>query len=208
MSYFNLPTSTDVNRFIPKNAFDAFISAKQKRKFAEVIEKITWLSKLSKETINLTGTEIQEIQIFEVKLKEQVYPKDLLDIIDKAIPYPIVFLLEFQEQILISTSKKHIHVLNQDNAVLDWSFHSDWIAHSASAYKLNLKLNLDYVYANLCSQLSNYPETSLSINKIVEFDKNKKGLQKQIADIENAIKVEKQFNKKVELNIKLKKLKI
>ena len=122
MNYFNLPISTNVNRFIPKNAFDAFTSAKQKKKFTDVIDKITWLNKLSKETINLTGKEVLELQIFEIKLKEECYPKDLLDIIDKSIPYQIIFVLSYHDIILISTSKKHNHPLNQDNAVVDWSF--------------------------------------------------------------------------------------
>ena len=206
MSYFNLPLTTNVNRFIPKNAFDTVTNSKQKKKFAEVIDKISWLNKISKETVNLTGTEIQEIQIFEVKLKEKIYPKALLDIIDKSIPYPIVFVLEFQDEILISTSKKHNHLLNQDKAVLDWSFSSSWFTVSKSTYQFNLKISLDYVYNLLCAQLSNYPNLNLEINEIIEFDKNKKTLQKQISELENAIKVEKQFNKRVELNIALKHL--
>ena len=35
MSYFNLPASTIVNRFIPKNAFDDYTNTKQKKKFVE-----------------------------------------------------------------------------------------------------------------------------------------------------------------------------
>ena len=40
----------------------------------------------------------------------------------------------------------------------------------------------------------------------VEFDKRIKFLKKQISELENTIKSEKQFNKQVELNIKLKGL--
>ncbi len=206
MSYFNLPISTNVNRFIPKNAFDAFTNAKQKKKFIDIIDKITWLNKLSKETINLTGKEVLELQIFEIKLKEECYPKDLLDIIDKSIPYEIIFVLSYQDAILISTSKKHNHPLNQDNAVVDWSFATNWFVTTENSYQLNLKISLDFVYADFCSQLSNYTQEQKDITKIIDHDKYLKGLKKQIADLKKAIKAEKQFNKKVELNIQLRLL--
>lgn len=208
MSYFDLPISTNVNRFIPKNAFDAFTNAKQKKKFTDVIDKITWLNKLSKETINLTGKEITELQIFEIKLKEECYPKDLLDIIDKSIPYQIIFVLSYQNAILISTSKKHTHPLNQDNAVVDWSFATEWFISKENNYQLNLKISLDFVYTDFCSQLSNYNQEQIDIDKIIDHDKYLKGLKKQIAELKKAIKAEKQFNKKVELNIQLRKLSI
>ena len=205
MSYFNLPISTNVNKFIPKNAFDAFTNAKQKKKFIEVIDKITWLNKLSKETINLSGKETSELQIFEIRLKEECYPKDLLDIIDKSIPYQIIFVLSYQDAILISTSKKHNHPLNQDNAVVDWSFATNWFVATENIYQLNLKISLDFVYADLCSQLSNYTLEQNDITKIIDHDKNIKGLKKQIADLKKAITAEKQFNKKVEINLQLRR---
>lgn len=203
MRYFNLPISTIVNRFIPKSSFDSFANTKQKKKFTDLVDKITWFNKLSKETINLSGKEISELQIFELKLKEQVYPKDLLDIIDKSIPYPIIFILSFQDTILLSTSKKHLHPLNQDNAVIDWYFKSEWFLANENNYQLNLKINIDFIYADFCSQLSNYSKEQKDIATIIEYDKTIKGLQKQIADLENAINSENQFNKKVEMNLLL-----
>jgi hypothetical protein len=203
MSYFNLPISTVVNRFIPKNAFNEFANAKQKQRFVEVVDKIFWLNKLSKETINLAGKEIAEIQIFELKLKGKLYPKDLLDIIDKAIPYQIIFILSYSDLLLLSTSKKHNHPIKQDNSVLDWSFSTDWFINEQSVYQLNLKISLDFIYADFCAQLSNYISEQKDINNIIDSDKKIKGLKKQISELQGAIKTEKQFNKKVELNLLL-----
>ncbi len=207
MSYFKLPISSNVNRFIAKNAFDAFTTPKQKKKFAEIIDKITWLNKLSKESINVAGKEIIEIQIIEIKLKEKGYPKDLLDIIDKAIPYEIIFVLTYQDAIMFSSSKKHNHPVKQDNAVLDWTFASTWIMLSENKYHLNLKISLDYIYSDFCSQISNYPNEQKEINQIIEYDKKLKSIKKQITDLESAISSEKQFKNKVELNIQLNQTK-
>ena len=104
-------------------------------------------------------------------------------------------------------SKKHHHPLNQDNAVVDWSFASDWLIHSADNYKLNLKISIDFIYADFCSQLSNYANETKDIANIIEHNKTLKGLEKQIVELENAIVSEKQFNNKVALNIQLNQAK-
>ena len=71
MTYFELPKSTIVNRFIPKNAFDEYTNSSQKKKFTDIIDKITWQNKLSKDTINLDGVDVKELQVFEIKLKKK-----------------------------------------------------------------------------------------------------------------------------------------
>ena len=50
MSFFNLPKQTQVNKSIPKNAFDSYINSKQKKLFVDIIERIRWTNKLSVET--------------------------------------------------------------------------------------------------------------------------------------------------------------
>lgn len=207
MSYFNLPISTNVNRFIPKNSFDSYCTPKQKRKFAEIIDKITWLNKISKETINVVGKDIIEIEIIEIKLKEKAFPKDLLEVIDRSIPYEIIFVLTFDEEILLCTSKKHVHPINPDNAVIDWSFVSDWCLLKENIYQLNLKISLDYIYSDFCLQISNGPKELKDIGQLIEHDKKTKGLKKQVLDLERNISSEKQFKNKVVLNIKLNKAK-
>jgi hypothetical protein len=206
MTYFELPKSTIVNRFIPKNAFDGYTNSSQKKKFSEIIDKITWLNKLSKETINLDGNEVKEIQIFEIKLKRKEKIQLLLNIIDKAIPYHIIFIISCGEEIYLSTSKKHNHINNENKAVIDWSFTTDWLSISKKKIVLNLKENIDFIYTNFCSQISGFQ--SKDIKEIIENDSVKTKLKRQIEDLEIKIKNEKQFKLKVEMNERLKNLKI
>lgn len=205
MSYFELPKSTIVNRFIPKNAFDDYTNSSQKKRFADKIEKITWINKLSKETINLNGNEVKEIQIFEIKLKVKENIQQLLNIIDKAIPYHIIFILKFGEETYLSTSKKHNHINNENTAVIDWNFSSEWHPLSKKKASLHLKESIDFIYTNFCSQISGFE--SKNIKEIIENDSLKTKLKKQIEDLETKIKKEKQFNLKVEMNERLKNLK-
>jgi hypothetical protein len=89
MELFKLPHTAKVNRVIPKNAFDSYTTAKQKKQFTYLIARITWTHKLSKDTVNLEGKDIKEIQVFRIELKVKEEIQTVLDIIDKSIPYNI-----------------------------------------------------------------------------------------------------------------------
>ena len=205
MTYFELPKSTIVNRFIPKNAFDDFTNSSQKKKFTDTIDKITWLNKLSKDTINLNGNAVKEIQIFEIKLKTKEKIQTLLNVIDKAIPYHIIFIVTFGEETYLSTSKKHNHINNENIAVIDWNFISDWQHNKEKKISLNLKESIDFIYTDFCSQISGFH--CKNIKEIIEKDSSKTKFKKQIQELELKIKKEKQFNLKVDMNEKLKELK-
>lgn len=204
MTYFELPKSTIVNRFIPKNAFDDYTNSSQKKKFTDTIDKITWLNKLSKDTINLDGNDVKEIQIFEIKLKTKEKIQPLLNIIDKAIPYHIIFIVTFGEETYLSTSKKHNHINNENTGVIDWNFISDWQSSREKKKTLNLKESIDFIFTDFCSQISGFK--SKNILEIIEQDSSKTKLKKQIDLLELKIKNEKQFNNKIEMHLQLKML--
>ena len=153
MKVFDLPYSTEVNKVIPKNAFEVYSSPKQKKQFTELVQRITWLNKLSVETTNLISIEIKEIQIFHFELKSKQKIDSLISVVDKAIPYPIVFIISIENEYYISTSKKHLHPINPNNAIIDWTFESDWILKNEIKFSLNLKKNLDEVYFDFWNQL-------------------------------------------------------
>lgn len=201
---FNLPLSTKVDRFIPKNSFDSFISARQKKLFAESVSKIRWLNKLSIETINLDG---DEIEIFEVQLKQKYGLLSILDTIDRAIPYSIVFVVSFENETLLSVSKKHIHQTNKNQAVVDFRFSTDWFNPNHLNYELTLKKNLNFVLSDICAQISDRKhDKELNIQDLIDKEIMIKQINQKIERLRSQIRNSKQFNSKVELNIKLKEL--
>lgn len=206
MGYFSLPITTKVNKVVPKNAFDNYTNTKQKKAFTERIARITWTNKLSKETTNLISKEITEIQIFLIELKVKEDIQVVLDIIDKSIPYPIIFSVKFGEEFYFSTSTKHSHPVNEDNAVIDWTFRTNWINKDNHGFTINLKKDLDSVYKDFCVQLTG--KSSLDKNsliKIVDYQRQVDLLEKNILKLKLSIKKTKQFNRKVELNDELNK---
>lgn len=205
MELFSLPHTAKVNRVIPKNAFDPYTNTKQKKLFTDQILRITWLQKLSPDTVNLEAKEIKELQIFkiELKVKEEIEP--LLEIIDKAIPYNIIFIVEESDRIYLSTSTKHPHPVNENNSVIDWTFKTSWFLRKENTYSLHLKKSLDAVYHDFCIQLSGKKSIGQkSLKDLIHYNKQVETLEKEIMQIKRSIKNSKQYKYKVELNVLLK----
>lgn len=207
MEIFSLPHSTKVNRVIPKNAFDSYTTAKQKKLFTDLIARITWIHKISTETVNLESQDIKEIQIFDIELKAKEDIQPVLNIIDRAIPYHIIFIVEHEHLIYLSTSTKHPHPVNEDNAVIDWTFKTDWFVPEENKYTLQLKKSVDAVYHDFCIQLSGKASmASKPIQDLIAYKKQVSTLEKEIARLRSGISQKKHFKDKVELNLKLKAL--
>lgn len=205
MDFFHLPERTKVGRVVPKNAFDAYTNTKQKKLFTDCIQRITWTHKLSNETANLEAKDIKEIQVFKVELKQKSDILEILEIINKSIPYHIVFWVEHNQEAYISTASKHLHPTNNNFAVIDWTFISDWFFKFNNSFTFNLTGNLDVVFKDLCVQLTRKPELSKhSLDSIVNYEREVVSLKKEIKQLKSAISQSKQFNQKVQLNIKLK----
>ena len=52
MNPFILPPTSEVNKIIPKNAFDIFTNSKEKKQFSEFVNKMIWLNNINQwETI-------------------------------------------------------------------------------------------------------------------------------------------------------------
>lgn len=208
MEFFDLPDKVKVNRVVPKNAFDSFTNSKQKQLFTDVIKRITWSYKLSENTTNLPAKEIKEIQIFYIELKQKEKIQSLLDILDKSIPYPIIFLVNYEEEYYFSTSTKHPHPINENISVMDWTFNSEWMKEEEmKRYSLPLKKSLSNVYEGFCHQLAGEDKTS-TLADLVEYQEKQATLEAAIDQLQKKMKSSRtHFKEKVELNQELNKKK-
>lgn len=207
MNLFTLPKPALVNRVIPKNSFEAYSNPKLKRNFIDHVFRITWLYKLAPETINLPAKEISEIQIFRIELKQQIDITSVLELIDRVIPYPIIFLVVFQSKMYISAAAKHPHPLNENNSVIDWTFKSGWFNTTAGKYNLNLKKSLDHAFYDFCIQLSgNSSRSNKKMPELIQFHREKATLEKEIKILKANITSSKSFKDKVAFNLQLQSM--
>lgn len=205
---FDLPASTIVDKTIPKNTFDEYATPKQKRLFTNSVAKIKWANKLSEQTVNLHGNEVQEIQIFEIELKERTNISELISLMNRVIPYPILFEIRHEEFLMYSIAQKHSHPTNENQAVVDWTFTTEWKTQKESNFVLQLAHNLDFVFSEICFQISGKQSfKDRDISKLIELEQKMKQLNFSIEKLTTLIKSCKQFNRKVELNRKLRILK-
>lgn len=202
-----LPTSTIVDKIVPKNSFDEYATTKQKKLLTSVVARIKWLHKLSNQTVNLQAKDIVEIQVFELELKEKSSVTDILLLINKAIPYPILFVLRFDEEIMYSISKKHVHPTNENQAVVDWTFSSAWVNVLEDRFDVSLSNSLDTVFQDICFKISGKTiGKEKDIEALIAKEQQLKQLNSEIEKIQRSIDKCRQFNKKVELQQKLQKL--
>ena len=205
-----LPKSTEFNRRIPKQKFyeNIDVSPALKRVFVEQIKIIYWRYKIAPSTVNLaSGDTVTEIEVFEIKLTSQMQPEPVLRQIDRAIPYHIVFLLEYEGKYQAWTAFKEASAGANAFKVHSY-YHTDWLPEEELPLKLE-GLNMDKVYENFVRQIGGEALEASgeeTLQQSVERDKRRQELRKQIEALQAKIRKEKQLNKQVQLNTELKKL--
>lgn len=190
----NLPDRCKVNKFIPKKIFyeKIGVSTSIKDDFINNIDKITWLYKLSEDTLGISKSQdVEEIQIFEIILKEKVLPKNIIKIISKAIPYKILFILKHD--------KDYCYSIKVDNI-----YFTEW--NEDIEFNIN-GLTLETIYENIVKSIIKENNNTNTFDNIIENKSKVDELSKKIEQLTNKVNNEKQFNKKVELNLELQKLK-
>lgn len=196
----DLPVSTVVNRFVPKEKFytKTSISAKLRQHFTTEIEKITWTNKISPDTLNITTGDYAELQIFEVNLKGPNVSTAVLKHIDTHIPYPILFIINRSGAYKAVISFKESTIRNQNNMKVDSYFDTGW------QQNLNLELkgrSVDEIYKNYLYQIApNLSQTKqTNAKEAVEYSKVKQSIQSRIDSINKQIHNELSVAKQQEL---------
>ena len=192
-----LPRSTEVNRRVAKEKIyaNATLTPQLRDLMKNRIEAVVWRNKLADSTAGISaGETVNELQVFEVQLRQRGIDKRILPAIAKAIPYKILFILTFGEEAQVWME------------VSGTFYNTDWLPLDGFAIKFD-GLNLDSVYANLARQIADGRlGTGGDIVEAVDRDKQRRQLERDIAALEKKILREKQFNRQVALNVELKKL--
>ena len=189
-----LPQNCLVDRFIPKKTFyeRVNISTILKKEFIDNLEKIIWKYKISQENLNIAKTdEIEEIEILELFLKEKCDVKNIIKVITKEIPYPILFKINYKNEYMFAIKYESDIIQTEWNENIEISING---------------LDLNAVYENLVKQIAGIDNNSIDVKKELEKIKEIELLEKEINKLKSNIEKEKQFNRKVELNKKVRKL--
>lgn len=208
-----LPKTTEFNKRIPKQKFyeNMDISPALKKIFVEQVRIIYWKNKIAASTTNLAaGTNVTELEVFEVRLRSPVLDDSLLRQIDKEIPYHILFLLEYQGKYQAWIGYKEAAASGNKAFKVNGYYHTEWLVEDELPLKLE-GLNVDAVYENFVRQIAGdklkTDSAGESLKESIARDEQKQVLQKRIATLQAKIRKEKQLNKQMQMNNELKKLK-
>lgn len=172
--------------------FDGYAAA---RLLKDQVESVVWRNKLADSTIGVaSGEDVKEIQVFEVALRQRGLDKRVLSVIAKAVPYKILFVLTFDDE-----AQAWIEAAGT-------FYHTDW--HPLDGFTLKFEgLNLDAMYESLVRQIAGGRlGAGGNVAEAVNRDKRRQRLEREIAALEKKILREKQFNRQIELNGELKRL--
>ena len=128
---WTFPNQRLFGRRFPKQKFyeNLDVSAEVKRLFVEQVKLITWANKLSPETMNIApGQMVREIEVFRLTLQGQELDGRVLELMDKQIPYHILFLLERPDgSVRLHVTYKEASQSGSNAFQLRQSYHTEWM---------------------------------------------------------------------------------
>lgn len=205
------PKSAYYGRRVPKKAFieKLALDSPVRRSMTEDIERIEWTWSLKEATLHLPrGREVEEIEVFTVRLKRATFDERMLFVFDRQIPYHLLYLMEYDGKQQAWIGYKEAAAANEAFRVGQY-YHTAWM--DADALPLAIEgVTLDDVYEHFVRQVAGTalrqrtPDETLKAS--VKTSERIAALDKQIADIAKRLKKEKQFNRKITLHSEKKRL--
>ncbi|MBN4063514.1 DUF4391 domain-containing protein [Cardiobacterium sp. AH-315-I02] len=210
---FDYPKQAEFGRIVAKNKIYDRVKPGRKIKdaFVSQVEKIIWQYKLAPKTTNIPETaKVKEIEVFEIPLKTESLDKNILRCIDKAIAHPIVFHLTYAGKVKVIATYKRPGEADASKWVIgDEYFETDWLPADTDRQKLTVVLNLSGLYEHILREIIPLPKREdESLESHIERMEQVIAKDKEHKKLEARMNKEKQFNRKVEMNETLNKLKV
>ena len=210
-SLFLFPESAAFRKVLPKNKIyeHASPSAVVKELFVRQVDQIVWQYKLAPETVNLAQTRsVPELQIFSITLKTGEFKREVLSCIDKVIPFPILFELNYEGQIKAIAAYKRPSEADSSKWVVSDYFETAWLPSDTPRTPLPVVLDLEVLYAHLLNTLLPFPaRPAEDLQAHVERMELLRSRQRELEKCEARLRKEKQFNRKVAINAELRTVK-
>lgn len=209
--FIRYPEQAAFGRTLPKSKLyeHSHANTRLKNLFVQQVEQIVWQYKLAPETINLPARPgVPEIQVFGIQLKTLELSFDVLRCIDQAVQFPIVFELAHEGRTQVVAAYKRPNEADANRWVLSDYFTTGWMPADAERAPMPLALHLGGLYEQLLRtliSLSARPHESMAA--LVDRFSQLQALQREVNKTAARLEKERQFNRKVEINARLRQLK-
>ena len=207
---FAYPKQAEVNRPVPKTKIYAHAkpSKRVKELFTKQVGEIIWRYKLAPETTNVPARDgIHEIQVFEIAAKTEEVDDGVLESINKAIPFPLLFRLTHDEHIQFATAFKRPSDVDASKWVIEASFRTKPQPKTFAPTSLPVALDLASLYEQIVRHhMPLRARAGESIRDQVARFILIEAKQRQLEQLQDQLGKEKQFNRKVEINAAVRSL--
>ncbi len=192
-----LPSTTEVGRRIPKEAFYGHlkVNAALRQSFVEDVERFTVTNSIKNATTGIPdGERVHEVLVLEVALKARKVPEDVLACVARANPHKLLFVCAFGDEACLA-------VMLKDLVIGPW--------RSVDGLTLDVRAaSIDAMWDSLASQVA-YGDigSGVSVEERFEADTKLEALRKELARIEARGRKERQVARKNALFEQAKSLK-
>lgn len=192
-----LPTSTKLNKQLPKKAIYAKFNLKPtaREKFDADISKISIINEVSSVTTTIAkGNSIESFFVLLVLLKHEKFDEKNIVLLSKLIEQRMLFVLQCSGRAKLAVFHGKLH-------------QTDWMPTDGLQIELQ-GLNFDIVWENIVVQIRGVAiEQGHTLEEQLAIDEHRQKLEKQINALERQARAEKQLRRKFELVQEIKKLK-
>lgn len=195
---YGLPQRTEINKPLHKTkVFEKFdLTASQRDSFDADISRMFITHVVAESTIPTikAGKEIADFYVIEVSFKRREYAPKNIELLAKFIPRKILFVLHFEEKAQLAIH--HTKLIC-----------SEWQQRDMLNVPL-AGLDLDAVWENIVATIGSITvQEGNTLTEQIKSDEQKTKLQKQIQLLQQKLNKEKQYNKQIEINAEIKRLK-
>jgi len=223
--FLNIPDSCFVGTNIYKKLFyeNADLSTNDKSLFTDTINKIIWLYCLKPETINIPAykdevRDYPEIEVIEVLLHKEYKLNRIAEIIMRTIPYPMLLIFKLEDKIQFYVAHQRTNQSDSSKNTIEEFIATGWLTSGSALFdKLNIKqmrfINFYTLYSDIVDAISIYnisfvlpTNGNITGAEARELSAKIEDIEQRIANLRSKLKKEPQFNRKMELNIEIKRL--
>jgi hypothetical protein len=223
--FLNIPDSCFVGSTIYKKLFyeNAHLSSSDKSLFTDTINKVVWLYCLKPETINIPAykdevRDYPEIEVIEVLLHKEYKLNRIAEVIMRTIPYPMLLIFKLEDKIRFYVAHQRTSQSDSSKNTIEEFVSTDWLGNDSALFvKLDIKqmrfTNFYTLYSDMVDAISIYnlsaimpTDDTITGAKARALSAKIEAIEQRMAYLRSKLKKETQFNRKMELNIEIKRL--
>lgn len=190
---------------------------------ADVIHKVEWVYCLKPETINIPAykdevREYPEIEVIEVVVNKDYKLQRVAEIIMRAIPYPMLLIFKHEDKKRFFVAHQRTSQSDSSKNTIEEFVTTDWLAGDSPLFaRLDIKqmrfTNLYTLYSDIVDAISIYNLSAITptTGDLTGAEARKllamvEEIDREIDSLRSKLRKETQFNRRMELNIEIKKL--